>query len=199
MTLVTGMVGGDKAIDRPRCATDEESVDIRERGESPSIAWVDAAAIENRNPGAKTSEQIFASGSNQFGNRFDVLGAGRNAPDTDRPNWLIRDLNQSQVLWLSPVQANPKLSQYRLSADTERTFFSSLAHGEKDAHASGERRQHLAIELNVGLVEVATSLGMSQQDQIDIEGDQHAHRDLTRVGAVGRPVDVLRSNPDLMW
>src|SRR5215213_8747583 len=61
MTRVAGVVRGDKAIDRPRCATDEEPVDIRQRGERAGIAWVDAATIENRNFGTRAREQVFAT------------------------------------------------------------------------------------------------------------------------------------------
>ena len=52
----SGAIGGDEAFDRPRRATDEEAVDVGKGGEFPGIAWVDAAAIENRNLAAKRRE-----------------------------------------------------------------------------------------------------------------------------------------------
>jgi hypothetical protein len=56
MTLVTGVVGGNKSVDRPRRATDEEPVDVRKRGERRGIAWIGAAAVENWNLGTGSSE-----------------------------------------------------------------------------------------------------------------------------------------------
>src|SRR5215213_3803919 len=173
MTLVSRVKGGNKSVDRPRRATDEEPVDVRKRGERPGITWIDAAAVENRNLGTGPSEQVFTSGPNQCGNRFHVLRAGWSAAGADRPDRLIGNLNLSQLFRLRAVQADAQLPQYRLPADAEGSFLRCLAHGEEDAQASAERRQHFAVELDVGFVEVATSLGMSQQDQIDIESTQH--------------------------
>src|SRR5215211_7496180 len=93
LTLISGAIGSDEALDRPRRATDEEAVDVGERGEYPGVAWVDAATVENRNPAAGFSKQVFAPGSDQTGNRFDVLWAGRGACSADRPDRLIGDLN----------------------------------------------------------------------------------------------------------
>ena len=96
------------------------------------------------------------------------------------------------------MEADLQLPQHGLAADAERSLLGGLANGEEHAQASSERRQHLPVELDVGLMEVATSLGMSEQHQIDIERKQHANRDLAGVGALGSPVDVLRTDPDPM-
>src|SRR5918997_169464 len=130
MTLVASLIGGDKALDRPRGATDEEPVDVGKRGEGPGITGVDAAAVEDRDLGTGPSEQICAPRPDQFGNRCNVLGAGRGASGADRPDRLISDLNLSQVLRLNSVQADSQLSQYRLTADAERSLLGRLAHGE---------------------------------------------------------------------
>jgi hypothetical protein len=94
---VTGLIGGDEAVDRPRRATDEEPVDVGERGERPGIGWVDAAAIENRYLATRLAEKLFAPGPDHLGNRFDVLGAGRGAAGADRPDRLVGDLEQLQM------------------------------------------------------------------------------------------------------
>src|SRR5215217_315154 len=95
-TRVTGLIGRDETIDRPGRANDEEPIDVGKRGERPGIAWVDAAAIKNRNLAAGLAEQVLAAIPDLVRNWFDVLGAGRSAPGADRPDWLIGDLNQSQ-------------------------------------------------------------------------------------------------------
>src|SRR3954453_20846762 len=97
-TFVTSLIRGDKALDNPPRATDEEAVDIGQCSECASVARVDAAAIEDRNLSTGFSEQIFAPGPDQFGYRFNVVGAGWSASGTNRRHRLIGDLNLSQVL-----------------------------------------------------------------------------------------------------
>src|SRR4051812_12284871 len=115
MTLVTSLISGDEALDRPRRATDEESVDVGKGGERPCVAWVDAATVENRGLGAGPGEQIVAPGPYQFGNRLDNRGTGRGAAGADRPDGLIGDVKQTQVLRLNAIKADPQLPQDRLA------------------------------------------------------------------------------------
>src|SRR5829696_1509749 len=140
MTRVTGVVRREKAIDRPRRATDEEPVDIRQRGERAGIAWVDAATIENRNFGTRAREQVFATGSDQIGDWFNVIRTGWRAAGADRPDWLISNLKESQLLRSNSVQADPQLPQDSFTANTERSFLGCLTHREQDAQSGVECR-----------------------------------------------------------
>src|SRR5215208_7158155 len=126
MTRVTGVVRSDKAIDRPRRATDEEPVDIRQRSERAGVAWVDAAAVENWNLGARAREEIVATGSDQVGDRFDVIRTGWRAAGADRPDRLIGNLNESQLLRSNSVQADPQLPLDCFTANAVRSFFGCL-------------------------------------------------------------------------
>ena len=91
-------------------------------------------------------------------------GLAGSAPGADRPDWLVGDLNQAQLLGCNAVQADLQLPQHGLPADAERSLLGGLANGEKDAQVRPERRQHLPLSSTSGLMEVPASLGMSQQD-----------------------------------
>src|SRR5918994_922912 len=60
--LNAGLVRRDESLDGPSSATDEEPIDARECGDSPSVVRVDAATVQDWILGSRLSEQLLQPG-----------------------------------------------------------------------------------------------------------------------------------------
>jgi len=73
-----------------RCAADQSAVDVGHRKDIPSVAGLDAAAVQNAQPGRNFSILAGDPLTNEIMHFLGLLGGCR-APGADRPDRLVSD------------------------------------------------------------------------------------------------------------